>query len=238
MAIKSPRHLIVKVLSPAVRLWLRSQVEAVDELHFEISGGNRQILTGYIPSVSLNARCAVYQGLHLSQAEIEGENIRINLSEAIKGKPLHLLEPIPIFGEVSIAQNDLQASLSSPLLKAGLKDVLSMLMKAGEISDSKEILKDWQIDWHSILVERDRVTVKGIVTNLEKETISLALKSQVELASPHDLRLSQIEIDASPQLPKINLAEFNIDLGEGVALQELSLDSEGIEVRGGVTVLP
>lgn len=238
MTIKSPRHLIVKVLSPAVRLWLRSQVDAVDELHFEISGGNRQILTGYIPSVALNAHDAVYQGLHLSQAEIQGENIRINLSQVIKGKPLCLLEPVPISGEVSIAQNDLQASLSSPLLKAGLKDVLALLIKAGEISNSKGILQDWQIDWHSILIERDRITVKGIVTNLEKETIPLVLQSQVELASPRDLRLSHIEIDASPQLPKIHLGEFKIDLGEGVDLQELRLDSEGIEVRGGVTVMP
>ena len=40
------------VLSPAVQLWLRSQVEQVDELKVKIEGSDRQILSGTIPKVT------------------------------------------------------------------------------------------------------------------------------------------------------------------------------------------
>ena len=104
--------LISKVLSPALRLWLRSQVESVAELNFSIQGKDRQILTGYIPSISLNSSRAVYQGLHLGEVELLGENIRINIGQVLKGKPLQLLEPIQVTGQVRLDQADLEASLS------------------------------------------------------------------------------------------------------------------------------
>ncbi|PSB25836.1 DUF2993 domain-containing protein, partial [filamentous cyanobacterium Phorm 46] len=49
------------VLSPAVQLWLRSQVQQVDELKVKIEGSDRQILSGTIPKVTAAARGAVYK---------------------------------------------------------------------------------------------------------------------------------------------------------------------------------
>ena len=104
------------VLSPAVQLWLRSQVQQVDELKVKIEGSDRQIFSGAIPKVTAAARGAVYKGLHLTEVAIEGCGIRINLSQALKGKPLRLLESVPVAGVLRLSQADLNASLKAPLL--------------------------------------------------------------------------------------------------------------------------
>ena len=113
MWIRQSTDLISKVLSPAVKLWLRSQVEQVEHLNFKINGQDRQILRGYIPVVSLDSSKAVYQGLHLGDIQLQGTNIRINIGQVLRGKPLRLLEPIWLKGEVYLTTDDLQASLSS-----------------------------------------------------------------------------------------------------------------------------
>ena len=58
------RGMISTVVSPAVQFWLRSQVEAVETLQFKLRGRDRQILRGHIPTVSIAACRAIYQGLH------------------------------------------------------------------------------------------------------------------------------------------------------------------------------
>ena len=83
----SPSNLISKILSPALRLWLRSQVEQAEELEIQIQGQDRQILRGYVPEVSLQTRRAIYQGLRLGQVLLQGENIHINIGQVVKGKP-------------------------------------------------------------------------------------------------------------------------------------------------------
>ena len=122
--VSSKQRIISKILSPAVWLWLRSQVEQVSNLEVKISGSDRQILTGYIPRVFMCARHVVYQGLHLSQVQLVGENILTNLGQVLRGKPLQLLEPVPVSGELLLKESDLNASLQSPLLANALNDLL------------------------------------------------------------------------------------------------------------------
>lgn len=96
---KVQSKIIASVLSPAIKLYLRSQVDQVEGLEIKIKGGDSQILRGHIPEVSLMAQRAIYQGLFLSQVQVTGENIKINLGQVLKGKALRLLEPIFIAGD-------------------------------------------------------------------------------------------------------------------------------------------
>jgi predicted phage tail protein len=117
-------RIISRILSPAVRLWLRSQVEQVEDLQFQIEGGDRQILSGHIPRVAIAARQVVYQGLHLSQMDLAGTGIRINLGQVLKGKPLKLLEIVPVEGEMQLQEADLNASLRAPILSGAVSELL------------------------------------------------------------------------------------------------------------------
>ena len=75
--------MISKLLSTAVKLYLRSQVERAEYLKVKIIGGNKQILTGYIPQIFLSCSHAVYQGLYFSQVELRGADIAVNLPEVL-----------------------------------------------------------------------------------------------------------------------------------------------------------
>ncbi|NJO19656.1 MAG: DUF2993 domain-containing protein [Spirulinaceae cyanobacterium RM2_2_10] len=130
-----------RLLESAVQLWLRTQVERIDELQVAIAGRNRQILQGYIPEVALAARTAIYQGLHLERAALTGQNIRINLGQILRGQPLRLLEPITASGELFLTAANLQASLASPLLRQALTDLLALLRPAAEAGS--QILCRW-----------------------------------------------------------------------------------------------
>jgi hypothetical protein len=238
MVVQSPRHLISQVLSPAVRFWLRSQVESVSELNFNLTGGNRQILTGYIPGVFLAAASAVYQGLHFTQIQLEAQNIRINLGQILKGQPLRLLEPIPVSGEVSLSQADLQASLVSPLLSTAIQDLLSTLMAASGGSTEIPGFLAWPMTWQTAEITPDGLKLTGIVTNVDKKTIPIVLETQLDLANCHCLRLSNTRITATPEFEPIHWARFEIDLGEEVNLEAIRFAPNQMIVCGGVKVMP
>ena len=55
-------RIITKVLTAALKLWLKSQVSEVSQLEVEIKASDRQLLSGSIPWVSIIASDAVYQG--------------------------------------------------------------------------------------------------------------------------------------------------------------------------------
>lgn len=238
MTAKSSSHLIGKILAPAVRLWLRSQVEAIETLEFAIAGGNRQILSGYIPEISLAASRAVYQGLHLTQVQLKGENIRANLGQAIKGQPLRLLEPIQVTGEVLLDQADLQASLTAALLDSAIKDVLSILLAEAGDAESSQTVRDWSITWQKISIERDRLTLAGLVARSTAETAPITLCTNLDLIGGHFLHLYDLEISAIPVLPTAFLESFKIDLGPDVALEALQVRSGQIAVCGALKVIP
>jgi hypothetical protein len=231
-------RIISKVLSPAVQLWLRSQVEHVETLHFKITGGDRQILSGHIPTVSITASRAVYKGIHLSQLEIEGTGIRVNLSQVIKGKPLRLLEPVPVGGQILILASDLAASLQAPILSNAVSEFLSTLLKSEGITNLENGLKDRQISWQKVDIQEGQLTVFGTLTDALLQTTPVVIRAGLELASPQILRLNPLQIQLSPTSVPLIFDNFQVDLGSQVNLQELALTSGQLMCRGRLTVLP
>lgn len=231
-------RIISKVLSPAVQLWLRSQVEQVETLEFKISGGDRQILSGHIPTVSITASRAVYKGLHLSQLELEGTGIRVNLSQVIKGKPLRLLEPVPVGGQMLILATDLAASLQAPMLSNAVAEFLSTLLKSDGIPNSVDDLKDRQISWQQVDINEGQLTVFGTLTDALLQATPVVIRAGLQLASPQVLMLNPLQIQLSPTSVPLILDGFQVDLGSQVVLQELALTSGQLVCRGRLMVLP
>lgn len=231
-------RIISTVLSPAVQLWLRSQVEQVEALQFQIIGGDRQILKGHIPGVSVAASGAIYQGLHLSQIELEGSDIRVNLGQAIKGKPLRLLEPVPVKGQVLLRESDLQSSLGSPLLSKALSDLLDTFLKDNGITTLADKLQDGNVSWQKVEIETDRLTIFGTLTHTDFGTTPVVIRAGIELVTPHELRLNPLQIQIHSDTIPLDLEDFQIDLGSEVDLQELTLTPGQIACRGRLKVIP
>lgn len=163
-------RMISTVVSPAVQLWLRSQVEAVETLQFKLMGRDRQILRGHIPTVSIAADGAIYQGLHLSQIQLEGVNIRFNLTQVFKGKPLRLLDPVPVTGQLVLRERDLQASLGAPLLSNALTELLNTFINSYNQPDQYPSLNESHLNWQQITIDGQQLTLKGTVISCPVES--------------------------------------------------------------------
>jgi len=223
-------RIISKFLSPALGFWLRSQVEKVDSLHFEIQGEDRQILSGYIPIVYLLSEAAIYRGLNLGKIEVLSQNIRINIGQILRGKPLRLLEPIQVTGKVQIRQDDLQTSLDSPIFSNALNDLLLLLLESSGIENFKDVFNEAELVWQKIILEDQKFQLEGKwMRKNHQETHLLALSSLMQLTSPNILRLSSVEFEGPYQ---IDLTELTIDLGENVELSSLVLSHEELIAQG------
>ncbi|NET03489.1 MAG: DUF2993 domain-containing protein [Symploca sp. SIO2B6] len=230
-------RIISKVVSPALQLWLRSQVEQVEALNCSIAGGDRQILGGYIPSVSIAASGAVYQGLHLSKIKLEGTNIRFNFSGVLKDKPLCLIESVPVIAWLLLEGRDLQASLSAPLLSTALSELLAKLLTEDKIANLGLGLQDKQISWQQIDIEQGGLKLSGTMTNSALIPTPVVIDVGIQLATPQALQLSPLKIQISQQL-SLNLDGFLLDLGSEVNIVELSLTPGRLICRGRLNVNP
>jgi len=240
-------RLISRLLPAAVRLFIQSQLDHVEDLVFQLEGKDRQILSGHVPLVSLAAAKAVYQGLHLSQVNAAATEIRINVGQMLRGKPLRLLQPFPVQGQVGLLATDLLASLQAPLLAQGLQDVLLQLVQAnpalfpadspiwGLMVEGSEPLAT-----PAIALGPGQLTLTWPPHPFTRESISLSTGLKVRdgyLLCLHQPRMTVEGVGESPPVP-IHLEDFVIDLGPTVDIQTLTIGPDFIEVRGTVRVIP
>ena len=221
--------MINRILSTAVKFYLRSQVSQAKDLQVEIVGKNRQILKGYIPQVLFSCDRVIYQGLHLNQVEVKGANIGFNLPEVLKKKPFQLLEPIVVDVKLSINSADLQSSLTSPLLQSGLTDLLRSIPSIQDRAIS-------EIKWQSIAIAAQRLNLTGIYQDIENQAQKLYLSTGINLADNHSLNLSSLEIHSQTSEFKEFAHSLKIDLGQDVAINELVVKSEQILCSGKITI--
>lgn len=159
--------IVSSVLCPVIKLWLRSQVEAVQELDIKILGANRQILQGQVPQAAVSAQGIVYQGLSLSNISLVAAGINLNIPQILKGQPLKLLDPIKVQLDLTLEPDDLRQCLGSSLVTDALGDKLpqpssdldikalleSLLLKLGD-----------QFALDSLVVTGGRCSCQGVFT--------------------------------------------------------------------------
>lgn len=241
----SKRGLIHRVLEPAIQFWLRSQVESVSSLAVHLEGGDRQILSGYLPQVQLSSQKVVYRGLHLSQIELKGLNLRINIGQMLKGKAFRLLEPISIDLNVMLQAQDAQTSLHSELFQSAIIDALQVLV-GEQISDAlgQPMSSENLILQNPCLVlSENTIRFSAVLsTHPGAKSVPIALQTALTLRNAHSLSLDTPEwlptAHAKRGLPLHDLHGFTFDLGPQTQIHALSITAEGILVKGQMTVLP
>jgi hypothetical protein len=236
--------MISSVLSPAVRLWLRSQVEKVEQLEVEIEGGDRQLLTGHIPQVSISAKGIIYQGLHLSRLDLKGSSIRVNLGQVIKGKPLRLLEVVPVWGELLVREAELNASLKAPLLANAITEFVVNLLQSSDAAGLAESGEEQALNLQNlrILIGANLVTLSADLISVSGESTLLVIRTGLEQVSGHELQLTHPQwlphLQAKRGLPLTDLHGFQIDLGSEVDIQTLTLEPGQLFCQGKINVIP
>ncbi|MCM0590933.1 MAG: DUF2993 domain-containing protein [Gloeotrichia echinulata IR180] len=229
---KSPKKIgiVTKILTQALKLWLRAQVSLVSELEVQIRASDRQIFSGCIPWVSIAASHAVYQGLHVRQVELVAENIQVNIGSVLKGQPLRLLETVPVIGQLIIEEKDLNDSLSSELLSTALNEVLVQVLP-------EHCPKTKLITWQKIILDNNQMILFGLAIT-ESESTPLEITVGLELLSGHELQLSLLRIQYNMVAEIEGNHKYNLDLGSEVDIQELTLMPDKLVCRGRINVNP
>ena len=223
------RGLVSRILPPAIRLWLHAQLDHLEGLDFRIEGRDLQILSGYLPQVSLSASQAVYQGLRVSRAEVRAEEIYLNLGQVIRGKALRLLQPFPVRGLVDLTREALRASLQAPLLAQGLGEVLGQL---GQSLPPASAVRDLTLGegWLGVTWG-----------DLEAPDQQLRLRTGLGMREQRWLALDQPTVTTGQPgqwSPPQVLADLTLDLGPATAIDQFSVTPDHIEIGGMVRVIP
>lgn len=235
-----PSGLIGRVLAPAIQLWLKAQVEQVDHLNVTISARDRQILSGTIPQVTLLAKRAVYEGLHLSNVDLTGENIRVNLRQVVRGKALQLLEPIVVTGEISLLEADLNASLTAPLLAEAVKLFLLDMLRSSDLNATDDT-SDLNLQNLQMRLVPDILTLRADLISQTGQATEIAIRSEFMLPQPNQLQLHNPQwiphFNAKRGLPLQDLDGYSFDLGD-TRLETFTIGQGEIICSGQLLVQP
>lgn len=231
-------RIISRVLSPAVKLWLRSQLDQVEELELEIEAGDRQLLSGSLSQVVASARTAIYKGLHFSHVRVTAQAIQTNLGQVLRGKPFRLLVPFPVSGTVTLSEADLNSSIHAPLLGKAVSDFLLSLLQdqlEGDFSETKTA----ELQNIQVKLQTGGLTFNATLVQTNQQ-YPLMVQTQLMLEGGDRLRLEQFECHlGSGERSLSDLpTSFMFDLGSEVCLEELTIQPQGISCRGRITVIP
>ncbi|CAO5053170.1 DUF2993 domain-containing protein [Microcystis aeruginosa] len=234
MWVNTQSEIISKVLPPAVRLFLRTQVEQIEDLEMQLHGHDRQILRGYIPGVFLAVGKAIYQGLHLGKAQLRGENIRLNIGQVLRGKPLKILEPIRVSGEVEINEQDLNNSIASTILVNAFADLLIFSLENNGVVNAREIISQQRFNWKNVLLNQGYFSLLG-----HRETgAEVIFTADITLKDARTLGISPRQWQGLAPDLSIDLQPFTVDLGKDVEIKSFILDDQTLFCQGSFLILP
>lgn len=223
-------RILTNVLKTALQVWLRSQVSQISQLKVEMKASDRQILSGYIPWVAIYASHAVYKNLHLRHIQLEAENIRINIGSILKGRPLQLLETVPVTGEITVEQEDLNASLSSALLTSALNELLDTLLPE-QRSSSQSIV------WQKIVLGDGQFTLY-FSPSWQVDSPWIKISAGLKLLNNNELQITLLDNDENAAVVQQSQNRHNFSLGSEVDIKQLQLIPGKVVCRGRINVNP
>ena len=228
-------RIITKVLASAIKFWLKTQLSQASNLQLDIQASDRQLLSGSIPQVLIAANNAVYQSLHITQLQVWAENIQVNISSVLKGKPLKLLEIVPVFANLIVDQQAINHSLSSPFLTTALNELLNTLLPENSANFKS-------VAWEKITIDNNKLSVYGRLTGNATNT-SLIIDFGLQLLNGQTLQLTPIKIIEVNQHNQENIiinqdSPHIIHLGTDVDVTEIMINSQQIVCNTRININP
>ena len=239
---KRSSGLISKVLAPAVRLWLKSQTEHLEDLKLSIQAGDRQILAGKIPRIEASVVAAVYQGIHIRDLQLTAQEIQVNLAQVMRGKALKLLAEFPIDLKFSLSEDDLNRSLCTPMIQEAVTQFLMGILGSGDASSQKRLT----ITNLKTKLQDDLIILSGNLPSSSGDTLTntteIAIRTGLQLIQPNKIALrSPVWLPHANAKRGMAIAELNgyeFDLGPGTSMAEVTIELGKISCLGRLTVLP
>lgn len=222
------------LLSPLVAAWIRTEVQSVEGLNVQITGADAEILNGVIPQASVSGNNLQYQGFQINQLQLIGQNIRLNVGEAIQGQPLRLLAPVPVQVSLQMTEADLNQTLSSPTIQQQLAQAkVSLPIAAGQ-----EV--PFLISNPNVTLEANRIRIQANLSLSQGEPVPVTLTTGLQSQNQNQLILTNPNwVTAEGQaLPIPGLEDLLIQLDPDVRIDSLQLLQGGLRYEGQLTIQP
>lgn len=239
-------RLISRVLPMAVKFWLQTQLEDIGALMFEIQATDRQVLSGHIPGIALSAQQAVYQGVRITDVNVHASDIKINIGQVLRGKPLRLKQAFPIEGKVAFDMDALAASSTESILADGLLDFWQTLLAKEDVA--AEVVTHYGADMAAFndsqlpLYQSKMQTLEtDLVLYLVRDgQAELGLRGCLEVDHGHILRLTQAQwcLSSGEHVRSDALSDFCWNLGEQTHLQSLIVQDDQLTCQCRIMVEP
>jgi type II secretory pathway component PulM len=220
------------LLNPLVAAWIKSAVGEVDNLRVQIAGSDQQILQGLIPQAQVSGDNLSYQGFQVSRIALDGQNIQLNVGQALQGQALRLIAPVPVEVKMFLSQADLNQTLQADLVREQLAQAQVNLPIGGTevpflISDPNVTLEPGQLRIQANLTTPDGATVPVTLTT------GLTVQNQNQL-----LLVNPTWISEGQALPIAGLNNLAIQLDPDVNVQKLELQQGQLLYEGSLTIRP
>jgi hypothetical protein len=221
------------LLNPLVAAWIRSEVQQVDNLQVQIAGSDAQILKGQIPQAQVSGDNLIYQGFQISHLRLRGQDIRLNVGEAIQGRsPLRLLAPVPVQVSLRLTEADLNRTLQAPLIQ-------SQLAQARVQLPFGEQTVPFLIRQPQVALEPGRLRIRAQLVTPEGAEVPVTVVTGLQAQGPSQLRLvNPMWISEGQEIPIPGLADFPIQLDPGVRIDRLELQPGQILYEGMLVIYP
>lgn len=113
-----------RMLSQAVTAFLKSQLDSFENLSIRVGGRNRELLGGFLQRVAVSASGACYKGLTVTSFDLSASSIQLSFNQQHSKR--FLQESFPARVCISVSEKDLNASITSPLVKSALRELFSL----------------------------------------------------------------------------------------------------------------
>ena len=238
---KRSSGVISKVLAPAIRLWLKSQTEHLEDLKLSIQAGNRQILSGKIPRIEASVVAAIYQGIHIRDLQLTAQEIQVNLGQVMRGKALKLLAEFPIDLKFSLSEEDLNRSLDTPMIQQAVTQFLMGILGSGDANSEKRL----SITNLKAKLQNDMIILCGNLPSsgeASATTTEIAIRTGLQLTQPNKLALQNPvwlpHAKAKRGMAITELNGYEFDLGPGTSMAAVTIELGKLSCIGRLTVLP
>jgi hypothetical protein len=220
----SQGQVVTNLIAPLMQLWVRSQVEQVDDLRVNVAGADPQVLNGQIDRVELSGTNLQYRGVTARSLSLRGNDIRLDTRQALAGGGLRLLKDLRAGASLRMSEADVNNYLASPAFQEQIRN-LTVRLPAELSGDRAPREVPLELREPRARLLKDRLELAAVVRIANGEPAPLRLSTGVAVAGPHQLRLVDPRLldNENNSFPIASLDGRLIQLGEELTLTQVSV---------------
>jgi len=104
---------LLKILSIALKLWIKSKCQTLEQLQIKLTGSTIDLLKGRLKGADLYAYKVVLMNMHINQAKLESGPLTIDINLRNQEQKINLTQPFKVKGQLLLDEQGINQTLLS-----------------------------------------------------------------------------------------------------------------------------